>query len=719
MKSKLRFLCFVMIFLFAACSIVYVHAASETSPCTSYSRAYQSAFAAYNAALLAVQRAEVLYLEALPGSYPIPSNLKHLQEEYKSNPEAFIKKWKDGVSVHRNIPGPLGKLLEVLNPIASLSDTAALIQARTDTNAAYASAVTTLEAAEKALEECQGVTIVTIYCERGANCQNLPGVQGNPKAHYVFKCPNYIRVGAKLPLLAKACPGTWWSCEGVGQCPKRWSHLSSDEVAESKIVVSDTTTDTTTSKLACGIHNVGTPGDHSLQASCQTDTKCISTNFYQCLHTKHELKLLECGHEKGSPGSHVKSYWRACGHTDWHCLGAKGHNYNRCPKDTDGQICTGNAKYPGYYLPCDTSHDHQYPTAADKIKRGACGHVYDHGSSSAYSHRQVDCPTQNGVSCSYSFYYACRGEHAHAYTSDPDPPVTPDPKPDPDPPVTPDPKPDPKPVSVKCANRWRGAGKCSYNRVVSGSDAYEHQTKCKAGHTYWSCNVTAVSSHSGHKSKTPTTPTTPKTPTSPTQPKPPPVSVSYHACGVHSTTTSGDHSLQASCSRDSRCIAQSFYYCQHGSHTYPSVPKPKPPPKPPTVKCPANSWTNCGGTSSHATTCPAGDTYYTCNPAAVKAHSGHKKPSPKPPPKPPTVKCPANSWTNCGGTSSHATTCGLGHTYYTCNPSAVSSHSGHSAGCPASQWTRCGGSSSHAKTCGRGHKYYTCNPAARRAHGWH
>ena len=194
--------------------------------------------------------------------------------------------------------------------------------------------------------------------------------------------------------------------------------------------------------------------------------------------------LLSCGHEKGSPGSHVKVYWRACGHTDWHCLGPTGHNYNRCPKDTDGQTCTGNAKYPGFYLPCDTSHAHQYPTSADKIKRGACGHVYDHGSSAAYSHRQIDCRKQNGVSCQYSFYYACRVEHAHAYTSDPDPPVTPD----------------PKPQVVKCANNYRGAGKCSYGRVVSGSDAYEHQTTCGAGHKYWSCNATAVSAHSGHTS---------------------------------------------------------------------------------------------------------------------------------------------------------------------------------------------------------------------------
>ena len=95
MKSTFRFLYFVIIFLFAACWIVSVHAASESSSCTSYYTAYQSAIEIYNAALEAAQRAEVAYLEAIPGSYPIPSNLQHLQEEYESDPEGFIKKWKE------------------------------------------------------------------------------------------------------------------------------------------------------------------------------------------------------------------------------------------------------------------------------------------------------------------------------------------------------------------------------------------------------------------------------------------------------------------------------------------------------------------------------------------------------------------------------------------------------------------------------------------------
>ena len=100
----------------------------------------------------------------------------------------------------------------------------------------------------------------------------------------------------------------------------------------------------------------------------------------------------------------------------------------------------------------------------------------------------------------------------------------------------------------------------------------------------------------------------------PEEPTNPPSSPSYHACGVHETSVSGDHSLQASCSASNAngsCTVSGFYACDGHSHVYPS---------PPTVVCPANRWTSCGGTVSHETTCGAGHTYYTCNPSAVSWH---------------------------------------------------------------------------------------------------
>ena len=92
------------------------------------------------------------------------------------------------------------------------------------------------------------------------------------------------------------------------------------------------------------------------------------------------------------------------------------------------------------------------------------------------------------------------------------------------------------------------------------------------------------------------------------------------ACGVHSTSESGDHSLQASCSTDSSCISTNFYLCSH-SHSYPSTPTdntpdcsyctdgcsecqaPSPPPPPPST-----------------TSCSAGHPYNPNNSSAVNRH---------------------------------------------------------------------------------------------------
>ena len=99
----------------------------------------------------------------------------------------------------------------------------------------------------------------------------------------------------------------------------------------------------------------------------------------------------------------------------------------------------------------------------------------------------------------------------------------------------------------------------------------------------------------------------------------PPSQASKHPCGDHNTSVSGDHSLQASCSSSNangNCTVTSFYACDNHTHSYPSPPPPPPPPS----LCPANAWTNCGNTSSDATTCGGGHTYYTCNSSAVAYH---------------------------------------------------------------------------------------------------
>ncbi|MDE0465967.1 MAG: hypothetical protein OYL97_02830 [Candidatus Poribacteria bacterium] len=164
---------------------------------------------------------------------------------------------------------------------------------------------------------------------------------------------------------------------------------------------------------------------------------------------------------------------------------------------------------------------------------------------------------------------------------------------------------------------------------------------------------------------------------------PPAPTVSYHPCGQHLTTVSGDHSLQASCSTDATCIATSFYQCQHSSHTYPA---PTPTPTP-TVVCPADSWTSCGGTTSHASTCSGGHSYYTCasqawhqdrtctrcsqtyqncgnSASACQSNHWHTDQA--------LVACGGKSWTGCtarlSSKSAHRVSCtnGCGNDYWTC-----------------------------------------------------
>ena len=105
-------------------------------------------------------------------------------------------------------------------------------------------------------------------------------------------------------------------------------------------------------------------------------------------------------------------------------------------------------------------------------------------------------------------------------------------------------------------------------------------------------------------------------------PPPPPPSPTYHACGEHETSVSGDHSLQASCSStDSNgnyCTVTNFYACQSHTHSYPA-----PPPPPPTVSC---ARSECGEQVSdrlkhrvdNCSNCNA--VYWTCYPNAIYDH---------------------------------------------------------------------------------------------------
>ena len=74
-------------------------------------------------------------------------------------------------------------------------------------------------------------------------------------------------------------------------------------------------------------------------------------------------------------------------------------------------------------------------------------------------------------------------------------------------------------------------------------------------------------------------------------------SVSYHVCGEHETTVSGDHSLQASCTstdaNGNSCTVTNFYACDNHSHVYPATPPSTPTPTPPPPTPPTPTLVTC------------------------------------------------------------------------------------------------------------------------------
>ena len=277
---------------------------------------------------------------------------------------------------------------------------------------------------------------------------------------------------------------------------------------------------------------------------------------------------------------------------------------------------------------------------ATSYMTGACGH--NHRINEKSQHASVTCSTRNanGDTCTGGSYYACQS-HTHTYPA-PTPAPTPTPTPTPSPPENSNPN----------------------NNENEEEEEEEEEEEAPAA--------------------------------------PPAPTISYHPCGIHPTTASGVHSLQASCSetnsRGDRCTATSFYKCQHSSHTYPAPPPtPTPTPAPtPTVVCPANSWTNCGGTTSHASTCTGGHTYYTCG----TANAWHQDRT--------CTRC-SQTYQNCGNS---ATAC-QSSKWHTETPQVVL------VACGAASWTGCTSqltsSTEHQVSCSSGHSYWTCGTAT----AWH
>ena len=170
----------------------------------------------------------------------------------------------------------------------------------------------------------------------------------------------------------------------------------------------------------------------------------------------------------------------------------------------------------------------------------------------------------------------------------------------------------------------KGVWATRYTDYTNGTERYRSHT---CGDSFRNCmphkdyhkSSTFKTVHSDSETDDPAGSTSPSVSKPP--PPPPPPSPSYHACGDHETSVSGDHSLQASCSstdsNGNSCTVASFYACDNHSHVYPV---------PSIVACGGASYTGCSGASSrtehHVSSCSSGcgNGYWTCSPTAVYDH---------------------------------------------------------------------------------------------------
>ena len=269
---------------------------------------------------------------------------------------------------------------------------------------------------------CEGATPPpkkreTVYCARGEACGDRPGVEGKKDAHQI-DCPERTyKQGAWAWLMLKIeedCKGEKWNADchsDPTNCTRKHLHLkpaseaSSGETVFNGYVVpagysvgacgehlypsSGSASDHAEKTGACGhTYYACTPGDHDkLQASCSTDTNCISTNFYLCQHTSHTYGQQACGHTY-NPGSSSANSHRSvsypCGkHSYYACQPPSTSETNRHTYQT--MPCGSHSYYPCRMMP------------KHKVAR--------------------TCPTDsNGQSCSHGSYYTC-SPHTHAYPS--------------------------------------------------------------------------------------------------------------------------------------------------------------------------------------------------------------------------------------------------------------------------------------------------------------
>ena len=156
-----------------------------------------------------------------------------------------------------------------------------------------------------------------------------------------------------------------------------------------------------------------------------------------------------------------------------------------------------------------------------------------------------------------------------------------------------------------------------YRKCMPGRITREHSTLLTG------VNVTSTCGGSRPSAPSDSTPPSENPAVSPTPTPTPTPSPTYHACGEHETSVSGDHSLQASCSStDSNgnyCTVTNFYACDFHTHSYPSPP--------PTVSCGRSACTASVSSSTEHRVGPCsacGGSYWSCSWSASYWENEHR-----------------------------------------------------------------------------------------------
>ena len=431
--------------------------------------------------------------------------------------------------------------------------------------------------------------------------------------------------------------------------------------------------DPNTETRPCG-HLLSASGDHSLQASCSVTNnrgqRCTVTNFYACQSHTHTYPAT-------SPFSSFLTVKR------------------RCQRAFFGHTCSKGGYTTGY----DTH-----------TSRCGAWHTYwDCDPASVELHKARTC-----ARCSNT-YRNCEGArnpctsglgHTETVETSAEAPSTPQPNPSPPSETSPTTSPE---ESDTTEDEEQETEEEDTTEVPEETPSERPTAVCGSGHTYFT-DVSYVRSR--HRDRTCTR-----------------CSQTYQNCSNHSSA------------------------CQ-GSRWHTEDPSATPTPSPPTEtpsETPSETPTETPSSPPSETPTPSPPTETPSPPNNNEDTDDDTDDAPEAPPAPaPTIVCPANSWTNCGGTTSHASTCTGGHTYYTCGTanawhqdrtctrcSQTYQNCGNSAtacqgskwhtetpqvvlvACGAASWTGCTSqltsSTAHQVSCSAGHSYWTCGTA----NAWH